>query len=166
MTDLRKPLFMLATLLLIACAARSARANEPPADLCSLLPATQVSSTLGTTYDAPQKSVAPRFSAGTPEGTDCTYQPKDAAGSKLLFRGYVDASAEDTSWLFRRLKTFYKTTTPVSELGDEAYFDDAHGLHVRKGKVRLFFNLAPPGNFNAEKEKQMKDLAARVVAQL
>lgn len=166
MADLRKPLFLLATFLLTACAAQSAKASEPPSDLCSLLPASELSKTLGQTYDEPQKTVAPRFSAGTVTGTDCTYQPKDAAASKLLFRAYVDPSSDDTKWLFLRLTKFYKTTTPVTGLGDEAYFDDVHALHVRKGNVRFFINLIPMGAFGPEKEKQMKDLAARVVAQL
>ncbi|MGB2605233.1 MAG: hypothetical protein WBC78_16670 [Candidatus Sulfotelmatobacter sp.] len=156
----------LAILLVTACWAQSAKATEPSSDLCALLPASQVSAVLGTAYDSPQKSVAPRFSSGTVTGTDCNYQPKDAEAAKLLFRGYVDASVQETTWLFVRLSKFYKTTTPVPGLGDEAYFDDAHGLHVRKGKTRLFFNLAPVDTFSAEKEKQMKALAAGVIAQL
>lgn len=166
MAHLHKVVFIAAIFFISAWATESASASDLPSDLCSLLPATQVSSILGTAYDSPQKSVAPRFSAGTPEGTDCTYQPKDAAASKLLFRSHVDPKAEDTKWLFYRLGEFTKTKTPVSGLGDEAYFDASHGLHVRKGNVRMFFNLVPTGTFNAEKEKQMKDLAAGVVSQL
>jgi hypothetical protein len=157
---------IVALLLVSGCSAQSAKATEPSSDLCALLPASQVSAVLGTAYDSPQKSVAVRFSAGTVTGTDCNYEPKDAGAAKLLFRGYVDPSAQETSWLFLRRSKFYKTTTPVPGLGDEAYFDDAHGLHIRKGKARLFFNLAPAGTFSAEKEKQMKALAAGVIAQL
>jgi hypothetical protein len=155
-----------AVFLASSCWAQSATATEPSSDLCALLPASHVSSVLGTAYDSPQESVAPRFSAGTVTGTDCNYQPQDAEAAKLLFQGYVDPSSQDTSWLFLRKSKFYKTTTPVPGLGDEAYFDDAHGLHVRKGKARLFFNLAPVGTFSAEKEKQMKALASGVIAQL
>lgn len=163
---LRKPLLIVAILLASACSAQSAKASEPSSDLCALLPASQVSAVLGAAYDSPQKSVAPRFSSGTVTGTDCNYQTKDAEAAKLLFRGYVDASAQETTWLFLRLSKFYKTTTPVPDLGDGAYFDDAHGLHVRKGKARLFFNLSPVDTFSAEKEKQIKALAAGVIAQL
>jgi hypothetical protein len=166
MLDWRKFFVIVATFLVTACVGPSARANEPPTDLCSLLPAVELSKTLGQPYDSPQKSVAPRFSAGTVTGTDCNYLPKDSSASKLLFRAYIDPSSDETKWLFLRLTKFYKTTTPVSGLGDEAYFDDAHGLHVRKGNARLFFNLVPAGDFGPEKEKQMKDLAAGVVAQL
>ena len=163
---LSKLSLIVAILVVSACSAQSAKETEHSSDLCALLPASQVSAVLGTAYDSPQKSVAPRFSAGTVTGTDCNYQPKDAEAAKLLFRGYVDPSAQDTSWLFLRLSKFYKTTTPVPGLGDEAYFDDAHGLHVRKGAARLFFNLVSVGTFSAENEKQIKALAAGVIAQL
>jgi len=166
MNYLSKLSLLVAILLTSACWAQSAKATDPSSDLCALLPASQVSAVLGKAYDSPQKDVAPRFSAGTVAGTDCNYQPRDAQAARLLFRGYVDPAAQDTSWLFLRLSKFYKTTTPVPGLGDEAYFDDAHGLHVRKGTARLFFNLAPAGTFSAENEKQMKALAAGVIAQL
>ena len=165
MTVLRRAFLITAILFATACTIQSA-ATELPANLCSLLPAAELSKTFGQAYDDPQKSVAPRFSAGTATGTDCNYQSKDAAAGKLLFRAYVDPSSDETKWLFLRLTKFYKTTTPVSGLGDEAYFDDAHGLHVRKGNVRLFFNLIPTGDFGPEKENQMKIVASGVVAQL
>jgi hypothetical protein len=165
--DYMHRLSMVATVLFSSgCWAQSAMATEPSSDLCALLPASHVSAVLGTAYDSPQQSVAPRFSAGTVTGTDCNYQSKSTDATKLLFEAYVDPSARDTSWLFLRKSKFYKTTTPVSGLGDEAYFDDAHGLHVRKGKARLFFNLTPVGTFGAEKEEQMKTLASGVIAQL
>jgi hypothetical protein len=166
MNYLHKHSLIVAILLVSSCSAQSAKATETSSDLCALLPASQVGAVLGTAYDSPQKSVAPRFSAGTVTGTDCNYESKGAEATKLLFRGYVDPSAKDTSWLFLRLSKFYKTTTPVPGLGDEAYFDDAHGLHVRKGTARLYFNLAPVSTFSTEKEKQMKSLAAGVIAQL
>jgi hypothetical protein len=65
-----------------------ARAAEPPADLCTLLSAAQVSKTLGRTYDSPAKSVAPRPYANTNEGTDCHYPAK--GGTTLWLRAYVD----------------------------------------------------------------------------
>lgn len=155
-----------ATCVGIACMVQFAGAAEPPADLCSLLSPNQVGTTLGGAYDSPQKGVAPRFSAGTVQGTDCNYQPKDAAASKVLFRAYVDPKEEDTKWLFLRLSKFYKRITPVTGLGDEAYFDDVHGLHLRKGNVRMYITLTPVGEFTPEREKQIKDLGASVVSGL
>jgi hypothetical protein len=151
-----------ATFVLTTCAAHSARATEPTDDLCSLLPPAEVSKTLGRAYDSPQKSVAPRPYANTAEGTDCNYLAK---GSKLWFRAYVDPSPSAAADLFARLGKFYSPQTPVPGLGDEAYFDPAHALHVRKGKVRFYINLGPM-NFTPAIEKQLKDLAGQVIGRL
>jgi hypothetical protein len=93
MAHLNKLLLIAAALLVTTCAVQSARASEPPADLCSLLSAAEVSKTLGKTYAAPEKSVAPRPYANTAEGTDCNYPAK---GSKLWFRAYVDPTPTAT----------------------------------------------------------------------
>jgi hypothetical protein len=150
------------TMLVTTCAARSARAAEPPSDLCSLLPAAEVSKTLGRTYDSPQKSVAPRPFANTATGTDCNYPAK---GSKLWFRAYADPSPSAAADLFAKLSKFFGTPTPVTGLGDEAYFDSSHAIHVRKGKVRFYLNLDPIDSAPAV-EKQLKDLASRVAGRL
>jgi hypothetical protein len=125
-----------------------------------------VSKTLGKAYDAPKKSVAPRPYANTAEGTDCNYLSKGAAGSKLWFRAYVDPSPSAAADLFAQLSKFYGPPTPVTGLGDEAYFDKAHALHVRKGKVRFYINLSPMNTFTPAIEKQLKDLGSRVAGQL
>ena len=151
-----------ATFVVTACAVHSARAAEPPADLCSLLPAAEVSKTLERAYDSPQKSVAPRPFPNTATGTDCNYHAK---GSKLWFRAYVDPSPSAASELFAKLSKFYGRQTPITGLGDEAYFDEEHGLHVRKGKVRFYINLEPM-DFTPAIEKQLKDLASRVTGRL
>jgi hypothetical protein len=162
MAHLSKLSLIAATLLVTTCAVHLARATEPPADLCSLLPAAEVSKTLGQAYDSPQKSVAPRPYANTATGTDCNYLAK---GSKLWFRAYVDPSPSVAADLFARLSKFYGPPTPVTGLGDEAYFDKDHGLHVRKGKVRFYLNLEPM-KFPPAIEKQLKDLASWVVGRL
>jgi len=151
-----------ATLVVTTCVVHSARAAEPPADLCSLLPAAEVSKTLGRAYDSPQKSVAPRPFPNTATGTDCNYLAK---GSKLWFRAYVDPSPSAAADLFAKLSKFYGRQTPITGLGDEAYFDEAHGLHVRKGKVRFYINLDPM-DFTPAIEKQLKDVASRVTGRL
>jgi hypothetical protein len=53
----------------------------------------------------------------------------------------------------------------MAGLGDEAYFDPGHGLHVRKGKVRFFLTLET-SNFTPAKEKQLKDLASQIAGRL
>ncbi len=151
-----------ATLLVTTCAVRPAGATEPPSDLCTLLPAADVSKTLGRAYDSPKKSVAPRPFANTSTGTDCNYPAK---GSKLWFRAYADPSPSAAADLFAKLSKFYGPQTPVTGLGDEAYFDGQHALHVRKGKVRFYLNLAPM-DFTPAIEKQLRDLGSRVARQL
>ena len=162
MTHSSKLSFIGAVLLVSASAVLPATATEPPSDLCSLLPTAEVSKTLGRAYDSPQKSVAPRPYANTATGTDCNYPAK---GSKLWFRAYVDPSPAAAAELFAKLSKFYGLQTPATGLGDEAYFDQAHGLHVRKGKVRFYLNLEPM-DFTPAVEKQLKDLATRVSSQL
>lgn len=161
MACLRKLSLIAATFVATTCAVHSARASEPPADLCALLPAAEVSKTLGKTFDAPQKSVAPRPFRNTATGTDCNYLSKD--GGKLWFRAYVDPSPSAAADLFARLRNFFGAGTPVKGLGDEAYSDDQHALHVRKGKVRFYLNLSP---METAKEKQLRDLASQVAGRL
>ena len=144
-------------LLLVACSSELARAADPPSDLCSLLPPATISKTLAYTYDSPQKSVAPRPFPNTNEGTDCKY----GSGTRLVFfRVYVDPSPSASADLFARLKTYFgKGSTPVNGVGDEAYFDKDHGLHVREGKVRYFLD-------GAGTLKQKTDLATGIAGQL
>jgi len=147
-----------AALLFATCSVGLATAAEAPADLCSLLPAAVVSKTLGETYGPPAKTVAPRPYANTAEGTDCTYPAKS---DHLLFRAYVDPSPTASAELFAKLKSFFgRGSTPVTGIGDEAYLDAQHGLHVRKGKVRFFISA------KAASDKQLRDLATGVAGQL
>jgi len=144
-------------LLLVACSSELASGAEAPSDLCSLLPSAMVSKTLAFAYDAPKKSVAPRPFRNTNEGTDCKY----GSGLRLLlFRVYVDPSPSESADLFAKLKSYLgEGSTTVSGVGDEAYSDKDHGLHVRKGKVRYFLD-------GAGTPKQKTDLAAGIAGQL
>ena len=157
-------LSLIAATFVVTCALHSARATEPPADLCSLLPAAELSKTLGQAYDPPQKSVAPRPFANTAEGTDCKYKKsRDARESTLLFRAYVDPSPSAAADLFDRLGKFYSPQTPVTAVGDRAYFDRNHGLHVLKGKVRFFIEM---DDFTPAMGKQLESVASQVAGRL
>src|SRR5260370_32519551 len=130
-----------AAFLLVTCWVQLASAAEPPnvnppADLCSLLPAAVLSKALGSTYGAPKESAAPRPFPNPAQGTDCSYEsPHD----RFLLRAYVDPSPAAAADLFARLKSFFgKGSTAVAGVGDEAYLDKDRGFHVRKGKVRFF----------------------------
>ena len=163
MAHMRKFSFFGITILFALCAACPAHAGEPPADLCSLLPAADVSKALGHPYDAPQKSVAPRPFANTNTGTDCNYLSKSSG--KLWFRVYVDPSPAAAGELFAKLSMWYGTPTPVKGIGDEAYFDKEHAIHVRKGKVRYYLNLSSSESA-WEKEKQLTALTSAVAGKL
>ena len=163
MAYFRKLSLTVATLLAVLGAVR-AEAADPPADICSLLPPAEVSKTLEKSYEAPQKSVAPRPFANTAAGTDCTYHSKN--GANLLFRVYVDPSPAAAAELFAKLAKFFGAPSPVAGLGDEAYFDESHALHVRKGKVRYYLNLDTPDNSTPAVTKQVIYLARAVAGRV
>jgi len=144
-------------LLLVAGFCKLATAAQPPSDLCSLLPAATVTKVLGQTFSSPKTSVAPRPFPNTNQGTDCAYE---SGGHTLVFRAYVDPSPAASTELFAKLKMYFGSgSTAVSGVGDEAYLDKMHGLHVRKGKVRYFLD-------GAGTPKEKSDLAVGIAGQL
>lgn len=153
MADSRK-VWVLGLMMAGAMAAHAAT-MEPP-DPCSLLSAAEVSRAMSGSYAPPQASVAPRPFANTVEGKDCHYQ---AMGGELLFRIYFDPSPEEAARLFAQLKMFYSPPKPVPGLGDDAYFDPKHGLHVRKGDVRYFLQ-------GSGSEERLTDLGQVVAKKL
>jgi hypothetical protein len=156
-----KASLLAATLLATTCVVQAAKANEPPADLCTLLPAAEVSKTLGHNFDAPEKTVAPAPFMNTNSGTDCRYKrSKDPRERTFFFRIYFDSSAAQAKDLFAQLTMFSGKAKAVDGLGDEAYFDKYHGLHVRKGKVRFYLTMDDPD------EKLLTALAGHVLGQL
>jgi hypothetical protein len=154
-----KALLVAATLIGAATMLPMARAATAPSDPCSLLTAADVSKSMGQTYGAPEKTVAPRPYANTVQGTDCHYSASNGGG-ELLFRIYFDPSAADAASLFAKLKFFYSPPTPVPGLGDEAYFDPNHGLHVCKGNVRFFLNLGD------NTDSQLKAIASLIAGRV
>ncbi len=153
------PLSFLAAALLLAVPA--AYAADVPADPCSLLSASAVSKTLGQSYSAPEKTVAPRPFANTNQGTDCHYTFQ---GHQLLFRIYADPSPADATALFARLKQFYGAgSTSVAGIGDEAYMDKDQAIHVRKGKVRFYVQQSEA---SPTRQQNVTNLATQVAAQL
>ncbi len=153
------------TFLAAAIPVQMARASQPPPDVCSLLPASEVSKTLGSEYSPPEKHVAPRPYRDTVEGTDCTYRAT-GVGETLLFRVYFDPSATAATDLFAKLKMFYQPPAPVAGIGDEAYFDPRLGLHARKGNVRFFLSLSNLSTVSPAQAKRLRDLTAEVAGRL
>jgi hypothetical protein len=121
-------------LMMAGVMAAHAATAEPP-DPCSLLHPEDIKKVLGGKYFAYETSPAPQPYANTVKGTDCRYP---SGSDEVLFRVYFDPSPAEATKLFAQLKMFYSPPKPVPGLGDEAYFDPSHGLHVRKGNVRFF----------------------------
>jgi hypothetical protein len=59
----------------------------------------------------------------------------------LAFRAYVDPSPSAAADLFARLSKFIGPPTPIAGVGDQAYFDKYHGLHVPTRKQLQRFAL-------------------------
>jgi hypothetical protein len=128
---------------------------------CNLLNSSDVKNAVGKPFDAPVPVGDVRLTDSGITDTDCSYTPT-RFGQALLFRVYVDSSPEKATELFDKLKTFYGPAADVSGLGDEAYVDSKHAIHVRKGNVRYFLDLGG----EAKAEKPVKDLAAVVAGKL
>ena len=153
----------LALLVFIAIGPCISGAAQPPADPCQLLPAATISSTLGDTFGDPTKSVAPRPFANTVQGTDCHYKGSNGT-SEVLLRVYFDPSVPDSTALFAKLKMFFGADSSPATVGDEAYVDANHAIHVRKGSTRYFI-VAPHANSTTGQQRLLA-LANAVAAKL
>jgi hypothetical protein len=100
----------------------------PPGDACALLTSPQVSSALGAAV-GPGKPILPNHTTvctwleqGVPEGTE-----RNVSVSLMTVKSYEGGKTPMTGI----------TKTPVSGVGDDAYFVEAHGmaagLSVKKG---------------------------------
>jgi hypothetical protein len=140
-------------------------AKDPPSDLCTLLPPTQLGKVLGQAYGTPGKSTAPAPYAANPTGTQCVYSAEKNNGKSVIFIVYVDPSTAVAKETFSKLSMFYAPSTSVAGIGDVAYVDAKHAIHVLTGKVRYFISI-PIATYTPENEKQLKDLATWVAGQL
>ena len=154
---------LIAAMLVVTAYVPFAKAATAPADPCSLLTAAAVSSTLGGTFGAPEESVAPRPFANTVEGKDCHYKTQSGR-EELLFRVYFDHSAQEATDLHARLKMWFGSGGTPASVGDEAYFDASHAIHVRKGNVRYY--LTASHGSQPDVRQQIIALAAQVAGEL
>jgi len=116
---------------LVACVS-VARAQSDP---CSWLTTAQLTKEFNGPFKAPEKKPALPVYRGQNPGTLCVYN-----GSRtVMLTVYVDRSAAEAKNTFDGLVGSYFTVeSKPSGLGDEAYFDTHLGLHILKGKTRLF----------------------------
>lgn len=105
-------------------------------DPCSWVTAAQLTKEFGgTSFSAPEQSRAVPVYRGQNAGSRCVF--KGSTEVQLIV--YVDRSPAEAKQTFDGLMgMFYQVESKPGGLGDEAYFDTHHGLHVLKGKTRFF----------------------------
>lgn len=144
--------------------ATAARRGAVPSDVCSLLTADQLKKTLGLAFGAAKKSVFPAVYMGQSDGTQCTY---DAGSTGVRFIFYSDHSAAEAKQTFSSLIGFFPAKSKPTGIGDDAYLDSDHALHVLKGNYRFFISVSGPSTLSdATAEKDEEDLAKTVASQL
>jgi hypothetical protein len=156
------PVALAVASLLLACHPKGASAKDLPSDVCSLLTPQQLQKTLGSTFGAPQKASAPPAYMGQSAGTNCSY-PVKGAGQGVTLIVYADKSPAEATATFEKLSAWYPASSKPAGIGDSAYIDKSHAIHVLKGNVRFFISA---GSSNPAVDKQVQDLATAVAAQL
>jgi hypothetical protein len=139
--------------------------KEPPADLCMLLSPADVEHAIGQSVNPATKSPAAKGTGKEVAGSNCVYEPKQVGTlHRILLIIYVDPSAAVAKDTFANFEKMYGVNAAVSGVGDTAYLDSAHAIHVLKDKVRYFIQISPVDS--ATTDKQLKDLASSVASQL
>lgn len=159
------PIALALAFSLLAFHANVAAAKGLPADVCSLLGAQQLQKTLGEPFGFPVKDTAPPAYSGQAPGTNCLYADQKSGRHKVVFIVYADRSPAEAKQTFAKLSVFYPALSKPSGIGNSAYIDKNHAIHVLKGSVRFFINAAS-GASDAVVDKQVQDLAAAVAAQI
>lgn len=149
--------------LLLAFHPNTAAAKDPPSDVCTLLTPQQLQKTLGQAFGPAEKMSAPPAYMGQSAGTNCHYSDKGGHREVTLIV-YVDHSAAEAKETFDKLSAWYPALSKPSGIGDSAYIDKQHAIHVLKGSVRYFISTGSGASDVVE--KQVQELAAAVAAQL
>ena len=125
----------LSLLALVACASVAHAQSDP----CSWITPAQLTKEFGgKPFTAPEKTEAIPAYRGQNPGTQCVFK----GGTDVRLIVYTDRSAAEAKQTFESMMgSFYKIASKPSDLGDEAYIDTSHGLHVLKGKTRFFVDV-------------------------
>jgi hypothetical protein len=159
------PIALTLAFFLLAFHSNPAAAKDLPSDICSLLAPQQLQKTLGQPFGGAQKNTAPPAYSGQPAGTNCDYAGQKNGSQVVTLIVYVDRSQAEAKETFEKLSAWYPATSKPLGIGDSAYIDKNHAIHVLKGSVRYFISVSSqdPG---AAREKQVQDLATSVAAQI
>lgn len=147
-----------AFLVFALCAAKMAKAALP-ADACSTLSASQIEKTLGQTFNAPDVSKWPPAFGKQPWGTKCEYNSKNTPEMDVTLILYVDASTSEAKQTFDKLSLWFPPKSKEA-IGDSAYLDGNHAIHVLKGNIRYYISISPAN------EKHAIDLASLIAARI
>ena len=131
----------------------------PPANGCSLLTPAQIEKVLGQPFGAPAESQAPPAYGKQPWGSHCEYSSQKGAPVRVTFIVYEDASASEAKQTFDKLSVWFVPKSKPA-VGDSAYIDADHAIHVLKGRVRFYISISPVN------EKQATDLAGSLAARI
>jgi hypothetical protein len=159
------PIALTLAIFLLASHANPAAAKDLPSDICALLAPQQLQKTLGQPFGAAQKATAPPAYSGLNSGMNCQYTGQKGGSQEVIFIVYVDRSPAEAKQTFEKLSAWYPAISKPSGIGDSAYIDSSHALHVLKGTVRYYINVGPHASDTAL-DKQLQDLAASVAAQI
>jgi len=124
-----------------------------------MLTPAQIEKVLGQPFGVPTETKAPPAYAGQPWGSHCEYSSQKTNRAHVIFIVYVDASPSDAKQTFAKLSAWYSPNSKAS-VGDEAYLDRQHAIHVLKGKVRYFVSISP------DNEKQTIGLATAIAVRI
>ncbi len=159
------PIALALAFSLLAFSTNAAAAKDLPSDVCSLISSQQLQKTLGEPFGFPAKNTAPPAYSGQAPGTNCRYADQKSGRHEVVFIIYVDRSPAEAKQTFDKLSAWYPATSKPSGIGDSAYIDKNHSIHVLKGRVRYFINVGSVGS-DAAVEKDARDLATSVAAQI
>lgn len=150
---------ILAAFFLCALGGSQASYAAPPADNCALLTPAQIQKVLGQPFGAPGESKWPPAYGKQPWGTQCQYNSQKGPDTKVTFIVYFEQTAAVAKQTFDKLSMWFPAKSKPA-IGDSAYMDNSHAIHVLKGKVRYYISIDPAN------EKQAKDLAASIAARI
>lgn len=147
---------------LIALVVCASVAHAQP-DPCSWITPAQLTTELGGIQFRPAtRTVATPAFSGQNAGTQCDFRGN--GGTDVELTVYVDHSPSEAKSIFDQMKTYFPAASTPSGIGDDAYFDKSHGLHVLKGKTRFFLKVAMGGSGNgAQEEMHARNVAGMVL---
>lgn len=153
--------FWLTIAVCLIFGASSARLTyaAPAASGCSMLTPAQIEKVLGQPFGKPTESKWPPAYGMRPWGTQCQYNSQKSPVIKVTFIVYIEQTAAQAKQTFDKLSMWFPATSKPA-IGDAAYMDKSHAIHVLKGKVRYYISIDPAN------EKQAKDLAASIAARI